>query len=156
MSEKVPLQDRLHKDAPIRHCYGCGADNPNGLGIKSFLEGDEGISRWQGQKHHCSYPGFLNGGVACTLIDCHSAWTAFALECRNQSLDMSQDSNLPTGWTRAMNIEFLKPVPLDAELLLRARVVKQGRTSRTVACSILANEEELIRGEVTVVIAGAK
>jgi len=69
---------------------------------------------------------------------------------------MSQDSNLPTGWTRAMNIEFLKPVPLDAELLLRARVVKQGRTSRTVACSILANEEELIRGEVTVVIAGAK
>jgi acyl-CoA thioesterase FadM len=55
-----------------------------------------------------------------------------------------------------MNIEFIKPVPLDAELLLRAGVVKQGRTSRTLTCSIYANGEECIRGEVTVVMAGAK
>ena len=156
MSAKVPLQDRLHHAAPIRHCYGCGADNPNGLKLKSFLEGDEGISQWSGHENHCSYPGFLNGGVACTLIDCHSAWTAFAIECRNQGLDMSQDADLPTGWTRAMNVEFLKPVPLDREIVLRARVVKQGRTSRTVICSIFSNEEECITGEVTVVMTGAK
>jgi len=156
MSETVPLQDRLHQAAPIRQCYGCGADNQNGLKVKSFLEGDEGVSKWRGQKHHCSYPGFLNGGIACTLIDCHSAWTAFALECKNQSLDMGQDANLPTGWTRALTVEFLKPVELDQELILRARVVKEGRTSRTVACSIFAKDEECVRGEVTVVMSGAK
>jgi len=156
MSEKVPLQDRLHKDAPIRHCYGCGADNPNGLGLKSFLEGDEGVGRWRGRKHHCSYPGFLNGGIACTLIDCHSAWTAFAIECRNHAIDMGQEVDLPTGWTRAMKIEFLKPVPLDAEIILRGKVMKQGRTSRTVSCSIFANAEECVKGEVTIVMTGAK
>lgn len=151
----IPLQDQLHKDAPIRHCYGCGSDNSQGLHIKSFLEGDEGVSRWKGQEHHCSYPGYLNGGVSCTLIDCHSAWTVLALECRDRGVDMSQDADLPTGWTRAMSVEFLKAVPLDAELLLRARVAKKGTTSRTVVCSIYANDQECVRGEVTLVMKGA-
>jgi acyl-coenzyme A thioesterase PaaI-like protein len=152
MSTETPMQDLLHKDAPIRHCYGCGADNRHGLRIKSVLEGDEGISRWKAQEYHCSYPGYLNGGISCMLIDCHSAWTAFALECRDRGVDMSQDGGLPTGWTRAMSVEFLRPVPLEAELLLRARVVKKGDSSRTVTCSIYANDKECVRGEVTMVM----
>jgi acyl-coenzyme A thioesterase PaaI-like protein len=155
MPSEMPVQDRLNKDAPIRHCYGCGADNPEGLHLKSFLEGAEGISRWKAQTHHCSYPGYLNGGIACTLIDCHAAWTAFATECKDRGIDMSRDAELPTGWTRAMKIQFLKPVPLDAELLLRARVVKKGSTSRTVICSIYVDREECVRGEVTMVMKSA-
>jgi acyl-coenzyme A thioesterase PaaI-like protein len=154
MTDTEPLQDRLHPEAPIRHCYGCGADNANGLKLKSFLEGDEAVSRWRPQPHHCSYPGYLNGGVACTLIDCHSAWAAFALECRDQGVDMEGKSDLPTGWTRAMNVEFLKPTPLDAEIILRAKIVKKGRTSRTVACSLYANNEECVRAEVVLVMTG--
>ncbi len=152
MDDRPPLQDQLHRAAPIRACYGCGADNEKGLGLKSFLEGDEGICSWRAQEHHCAYPGFLNGGIACTLIDCHSAWTAFALECRDKGLDMGSSADLPTGWTRALSVEFLKPTPLDADLVLRARVIKRGRTSRTVACSISANGQECVRGEVTVVM----
>jgi len=147
-----PLQDCLHESAPIRHCYGCGADNPQGLRIKSFLDGEEAICVWRAEEHHCSYPGFLNGGVACTLIDCHAAWTAFALECRDQGIDMGGAADLPTGWTRALTVEFLRPTPLDAELTLRGRLVKQGRTSRTVACSIFAEGEECVRAEVTIVM----
>ena len=152
MSAEIPLQDRLNKDAPIRHCYGCGADNQHGLRLKSFLEGDQGIGRWKAEEHHCAYPGYLNGGIACTLIDCHSAWTAFAVECKERGVDMSGDAKLPTGWTRALSIEFLKPVPLDAEILLRASVAKKGSSSRTVKCSIYANDEECVRGEVTMVM----
>jgi acyl-coenzyme A thioesterase PaaI-like protein len=155
MADSRPLQDRLHPEAPIRHCYGCGADNTNGLKIKSFLEGDEAVSRWRPKAHHCSYPGYLNGGVACTLIDCHSAWTAFALECRDQGVDMERQSDLPTGWTRAISVEFLKPTPLDTELTLRAKIVKKGRTSRTIACSLYTNNEECVRAQVTIVMSGA-
>jgi len=151
----IPLQDQLHKDAPIRHCFGCGADNRQGLHIKSFLEGDGGVSRWKAQEYHTAYPGYLNGGVACTIIDCHAAWTAFALECRDRGLDMSRDADLPTGWTRAMSVEFLKAVPLDAELLLRAHIAKKGTSSRTVICSIYVNGEECVRGQVTLVMKGA-
>jgi acyl-coenzyme A thioesterase PaaI-like protein len=155
MDKALPLQDRLNKDYQIRNCYGCGTDNPKGLRIKTFLEGDEGVSRWRPQEHHCSYPGFLNGGVACTLIDCHSAWTAFAVECREQGKEIEEASDLPTGWTRAMNVEFLKPARLDAEVVLRARVVKKGRTSRTMACSLYSGEEECVRAEVTLVMVGS-
>jgi acyl-coenzyme A thioesterase PaaI-like protein len=121
--------------------------------LKSFLEGDEGVSSWWGQAHLCSYPGFLNGGIACTLIDCHSAWTAVALECRDKGLAIGSSADLPTGWTRALSVEFLKPTPLQADLVLRARVTKKGRTSRTVACSIYANGQECVRGEVAIVLA---
>jgi acyl-coenzyme A thioesterase PaaI-like protein len=152
MPDQMSLQDRLHPAAAIRHCYGCGADNQKGLRIKSFFEDDQGISTWRPQEHHTSYPGFLNGGVACTLIDCHAAWTAFASECAAKGLSMESDPELPTGWTRAMKVEFLKPVPLHAELVLKARVIKKGRSSRTVSCSIHAEGEERVRAEVTVVM----
>jgi acyl-coenzyme A thioesterase PaaI-like protein len=148
------LQDLIHSDAAIRGCYGCGTDNSNGLRIKSVLDGDEGVCRWRPERHHTSYPGFLNGGIACTLIDCHAAWTAFALECRERGWDVRSEGSLPTGWTRAMRVEFLNPTPIDAELVLRARLVKKGRTSRTVACSIYAHDRECVRGEVTLVMQG--
>lgn len=153
MKNKEPLQDIIHPDAPIRKCYGCGADNPYGMRIKSFLDGNEGVMTWKAQEHHCSYPGVLNGGVACTLIDCHSAWTAFALECKEKQVDISQSPDASTGWTRAMSIEFLKPAPLNAELTLRARLVNKGRTSRTILCSLFADGQECVRGEVTLVMA---
>ncbi|MBI5252283.1 MAG: PaaI family thioesterase [Desulfomonile tiedjei] len=152
MSDNIPLQDRLHPAAPIRNCYGCGADNLRGLHLKSFLDGHEGVGKWKAEPHHCSYPGYLNGGVACTLIDCHSAWTAFALECRDKGLDLGADPEPGSGWTRAMSVEFVKATPLEAELTLRASLIKKGRTSRTIACSIYANGEECVRGEVTIVM----
>lgn len=92
--------------------------------------------------------------MASTLIDCHSAWTAFALECRNKGIDMGGKSDLPTGWTRVLHVEFLKPTPVEGELILKARVVKEGRTSRTVVCSIYSGDEECVRGEVTIVMKG--
>ena len=153
MRDEIPLQERLHQDAPIRHCYGCGADNAQGLRLKSHLEGDRGICRWAPREHHCSYPGYLNGGVACTLIDCHAAWTAFALECRDRGIDIG-GPNPPTGWTRKLNVEFLKPTPLDVELLVEARIVKKGNSSRTLTCSVYAKNEECVRAEVVVVMKG--
>ncbi len=149
------FQDKLHKDHPIRACFGCGADNPGGLHLKSFLEGDELVARWRAQEHHHAYPGYLNGGIAATLIDCHAAWTAFVLECREKGLDMEspEAGTIPAGVTRAMTIEFLKPTPMNGELVLRGKVVKKGRKSRTVVCSLYAKDQECVRGEVTIVMA---
>ena len=155
MSNRHAVQDRLHKDNPIRGCYGCGADNPDGLHLKSFMEGDELVGRWRPQEHHHAYPGFLNGGIAATLIDCHSAWTAFVMECREKGLDIetTEAGTLPAGVTRAMTIEFLKPAAMNGELVLRSKVINKGRKSRTVACSLYVNDDECVRGEVTIVMA---
>ena len=156
MSDVKAVQDLICKDDPIRGCFGCGADNPEGLRIKSFVEGDEGIARWRAQEHHQAYPGFLNGGIAATLIDCHSACTAAAMEGRERGIDLEKEpERFPPGWTRALSVEFLKPVPIDKELTLRARVVKKGKKSRTIACSIYVDGEECVRGEVVMVMVEA-
>ena len=151
--QSAPLQDRLDLDAAIRSCYGCGADNLNGLRIKSHLEGDEGICVWQPQPHHCSYAGWLNGGIMCTLIDCHALTTVLGLECRDRGLDVG-GPDVPAGWTRALHVEFLEPVPLNGPVVLRARVVKKGRTSRTIECSIYYEGKECVKAEVIAVMKG--
>jgi hypothetical protein len=147
-----PLQDLIHPEAPIRNCFGCGADNTHGMQIKSRLIGDEGIAVWKAEPYHCSYPGFLNGGVAGTLIDCHSAWTAYALECRERGVDVASAQGVPTGWTKTLKIEFLKPTPLEVELTLRAVLEKKVNTSRTIKCSIWAKGQECVRGEVVMIM----
>jgi acyl-coenzyme A thioesterase PaaI-like protein len=152
MAEERFLQDMLPAGSPLRNCYGCGADNSMGLRFKSVMDGDECVATWRPEPHHCSYPGYLNGGVACALIDCHSAWAAVALECRDRAVDMTRDGALPSGWTKAMQVEFLDATPLDAEIELRARLVSKGNKSRTVACSLFAGGKECVRGQVTIVI----
>ncbi len=151
MENESALQDLINKEAPIRKCYGCGADNEQGMQIKSHLEGDVGVCRWKALPHHCSYPGYLNGGVTATLVDCHSAWTAYALECEDNGVDVSTPDQ-PTGWTRAMNIEYLRPIPLDCELTLKAIRTNKGSKSRTIKCSVYCNEEECASAEVAIVM----
>ena len=154
MADDTPLQDRLHPEHPIRGCFGCGADNQHGLQIKSVEEGDELTARWKPQSHHNAYPGYLNGGIASTLIDCHSAWTASVAECRERGIDLgSAPDAFPSLWTRVMTIEFLKPARLDAEIEIRAKLIKKGTKSRTVSCALYADGEKCVTGEVTLVVA---
>jgi acyl-coenzyme A thioesterase PaaI-like protein len=154
MSDERPLQDQIHKDNPIRNCFGCGANNEHGLRIKSFNDGDDIVAHWKPHGAHCSYPGFLNGGIASTLIDCHSAWAAFALECRERGLNpQERPEDLPAGWTKTLKVEFLRPTPITDEVVLRAKVVRKGNTSRTVECSLYADGEECVKGEVVIVFA---
>ena len=153
----TPLQDLLHDDNPIRCCFGCGADNPLGLRLKSHMEGDELVAGFKPDENHCSYRGFLNGGIATTLIDCHSAWAAFAEDQRERGFQFSEPADkLPAGWTKALSIEFLKPTSLDKQITLRARVIKKGTKSRTVSCSLYADGVECVRGEVVIVMAEPK
>jgi len=43
MNSKKPMQDQLPEGHPARVCFGCGADNNDGLQIKSFMQGDTAI-----------------------------------------------------------------------------------------------------------------
>src|SRR5437763_15195483 len=72
MSEQ-PLQDRY---APNGMCFGCGPRNLEGLRIKSVPRGDEVVATWRASPHHEAFAGALSGGIAGTLLDCHSNWTA--------------------------------------------------------------------------------
>ena len=151
MNENKAFQDLVPKGSPRRYCYGCGADNEQGLNIKSYWEGDEGVCRWKPKPHHSSGPpGSLNGGVAATLIDCHSVYTAVATAYRLEGREMGEGEDIDYA-TVKLTVTYLRPTPMDTTLELRSRMVKKGNRSITVETVLAAEGEECVRGEVVAV-----
>ena len=72
----MPLLSLQERYAPDNACFGCGPANPQGLHVRSFVEGDECVAEWTPQRHHEAFPGILNGGIIGTLLDCHANWAA--------------------------------------------------------------------------------
>ena len=76
-------------------CFGCGSDNPDGLHLRSYWEGDEGVCQWQPGTRHQGWRGLVSGGIIATLVDCHCMGTAMAHAVRREGRALgSQPSDL--------------------------------------------------------------
>ena len=114
----VAIQDQLYPDLT---CFGCGPANERGLQLKSYREGDLIVARFTPWPEHDNGIGFLNGGIIATLLDCHSAAAVFATADQNgwERLGGSAFSFITAG----INVEYLRPAPLDDTVELRARIL---------------------------------
>lgn len=110
-----------HYPENLSHCYGCGSQNPHGHQIKTEWEGDETVTRFRPEPFHTSVPGFAYGGLIASLIDCHSTASAAAARYRQEgrSMDSLPAFRFVTG---SLHVDFLKPTPIDAELVIRGQV----------------------------------
>ena len=110
-----------HYPENLSHCYGCGSQNPHGHQIKTEWEGDETVTRFRPEPFHTSVPGFAYGGLIASLIDCHSTASAAASMYRQEgrSMDSLPAFRFVTG---SLHVDFLKPTPIDAELVIRGQV----------------------------------
>ena len=75
-AEPRAIQDYYNADIAI--CAGCGRNNPQSLGVRTFWDGTEGVCRFTPAAHHTAFPGVVYGGLLASLIDCHSIGTAVA------------------------------------------------------------------------------
>jgi acyl-coenzyme A thioesterase PaaI-like protein len=112
--EGPSLQERY---APHNACFGCGPANPQGLRIRSLVEGDEVVATWTPAPHHEAFPGMLNGGIIGALLDCHSNWAAAYHLMRERGAQSP-----PCTVTADFHVKLLRPTPMDGPLTLRARV----------------------------------
>ena len=146
--KEYAVQDYYPDDIAI--CYGCGKNNPDGLQIKTMWNGEEGILRFKPRPYHTAFPGVVYGGLIASLIDCHSIGTAVgaAYTAEGRGPDTEPEITYVTG---NLNVTFLKPTPIDSELLLRAKVKEMHEKKAIVTCTVYANGEEVAKGEVTVV-----
>lgn len=129
--------------APHHICFGCGPSNPKGLRIRSFRD-DGGLRAvWKPEAHHDAFPGMLSGGIAGTLLDCHSNWTAAV-----HLMDKSGADSPPCTVTAMFSVKLLKPTPTDGELTLRSRVTESTEDRAVVESEIVA------KGETTVTCRG--
>ena len=134
----------------LAYCYGCGRLNVHGHRLKSHWEGDETVARFTPQPYHTAIPGFVNGGILASLVDCHGTGTAAAAAFRAEGREM--DTPPPHRFvTASLRVDYLKPTPLGPELLVRGRVTSLKGRKVVVEATISANGEVTVRGEVVCV-----
>ena len=110
------LQDTYSPDGI---CFGCGPKNEKGLRIKSRVNDGEVVATWHAEKHHEAFPGMLSGGIAGTLLDCHSNWTAAYHLMRRAGTPTP-----PVTVTAEYSVKLLRPTPTDGPIELIARPVE--------------------------------
>ena len=125
------LQDTY---APTSICFGCGPANPQGLHIKSFVQGDHVVAEWTPQPHHEAFPSVLNGGIIGALLDCHCNWTAAWHLMRQAGAD-----HPPCTVTADYAITLKRPTPSNGPVQLRARVLESGGDRAVIEGELLAD-----------------
>lgn len=141
------IQDQL----PNNHCYGCGADNPKGLQIKSHWHGDECVCRYSPRREQCAGPlQYVYGGLIASLIDCHSINTALSNYYRIEGRDIGSD---PEIWcvTARLTVNYLAPTPIDAEIAVRATLDEVGERKTRVRSRVYSGDRQTAEGEVIAV-----
>lgn len=132
----------------VHHCHGCGADNEKGLQLKSYWDGDEAVSAWRAQPHHCGgSKGIVNGGIIASLVDCHSLNLAIASAYRTEGRPIGSRPRI--GYVTAqLNVSYLKPTPIHELLHLRARITRIEGRKAWVSCTLSAGGQVRVTGEV--------
>ncbi len=111
----------------LNRCFGCGQTNRTGLRLRFFVDEERTIvcrvrlaQRFEGP------PGHAHGGIIATLLD-------EAMSKANRQLGI-------LAMTRHMEVEYLKPVPLDTQLLLTGRHVSSSERKHRCEAQ-LANQD---------------
>lgn len=119
-------------------CFGCAPDNPSGLQMEFFKDGDQIVSFWESREHLQGYGNILHGGIQSTLMDELASWVIFIM-CRT------------AGVTRGMNVRYLKPVNVTRGMLeLRGHIVKTEGNLVTVLVSLAYKDSGDILAEADV------
>lgn len=143
MSETDFIQDHM----PENVCFGCGTKNPEGLQIKSAMEGDECVARWNSQEKYHGWEKVINGGILATLIDCHSMATALEAAYRAEGRSVGSDPVYRYA-TGTITVRYLKPTPNDKPIELRSRVTSMSGRKSQVHCDVFVEGERTAEADV--------
>lgn len=89
-------------------CFGCGTDNPCGLGLRAWRDGDDIRGSVIFGAHHSGAPAFAHGGAVATALD----------DCLGFLLYIVGEPAV----TARLEVNYRKPVTLETEYHLHARI----------------------------------
>lgn len=116
---------------PGYDCFGCCPDNPLGVGMEFFEDGDDVVCFWKPQAHYQGWIDTLHGGIQATLMDECASWVVF------RKLQT-------TGVTSRLEVKYRRPVmTTESQITVRARLQEMRRNVATICVTI-----ENSRGEV--------
>jgi len=147
MTEKA-FQDYYKPEYSV--CYGCGRLNDHGLQIKSRWEGEESVCHFTPKPYHTAIEGFVYGGLIASLVDCHGTGTAAAAAYKAQQRPMGTEPDLRF-MTASLQVDYLKPTPIDAPLELRGRVEEIKGRKVVVSITVSSSGVQCAKGRVVAV-----
>lgn len=135
---------------PENVCFGCGIQNPDGLHIKSYWEGNVSVCKWQSEEKHHGWASLMNGGIIATVIDCHCMGTAMAdaYKKENRELDSLPEYRYATG---TLNVKYLKPTSNLKPIELRATVTEIKGRKTVMQCEVLSEGVKTAEAEVVAI-----
>ena len=96
-------------------CFVCGLENEFGLKSRFYeLENGEILALFSPSNEHQSYPGRLHGGISAAILD-ETIGRAF----------MKHKASGFWGVTVDFSVRFRKPIPIDQEIRVIARVTSE-------------------------------
>ena len=125
------------KQPNSKMCFVCGLENEFGLKSRFYeLENGEIVAVFFPSNEHQSYPGRLHGGIAAAILD-ETIGRAF----------MKHNSSGFWGVTVDFSVKFRKPIPIDQEVRVIARVTSETkRTFEGTGAILLADNSVAVEG----------
>jgi acyl-coenzyme A thioesterase PaaI-like protein len=126
-------------------CFGCGTNNPIGLRMTFYRQGDAVCSDVVLKRHHVGWQNMAHGGIISTLLDEVMAWAVIYLK-RSFSV------------TRRMTVRYQAPVPVEVPLTVRGSIAEEcaAHTCRTAGVLLNGDGKALATGEAEFVLLGAE
>ena len=147
MGDVAAFQDQM----PDNFCWGCGAENPDGLQLKSHWEVTS-RSR-SGGRTRSTRPDRATCSTAGSSRRC-----SIVMACASRSPTRTSARSAPFGsdpdlWyaTASMSIDYLRPTPLETAVSLRGWVTDVDDRFTTVECELAADEKVRARATVRAV-----
>lgn len=143
-SRPVAIQDLYAPE--YRHCFGCGADNPHGWHIKSYLEGTRAIATYEPKAEYTGgVPHNMFGGFLAAILDCHgtASAAAFAHCAEGKTLGVEP---LIRCVTASLTVNYRKPTPMGKPLQLVCTLEKVEGRKVWVNLSVGDGEEIFVDG----------
>lgn len=113
------------------YCFGCSPDNPYGIHMDFYEDGDEIISFWKPESRFQGWIDTMHGGILSTVIDEAAGWVIVR--------------KLQTcGVTARLEVDYKKPVMTDeTQLTIKAHITGQRRNLVTIDVKIENSKGEL-------------
>ncbi len=140
-SDLVPARsaDRQLAVRDDHYCFGCGQQNPIGLKLPFYEEGDSRRvwAPWTPLREHQGFEGIAHGGLITTVLDEVMGWVIY----------------LRRIWavTGTINVRFRKPVEIGVPTRAVAWVVKETGRKIDVAAELRRESDLLLLAEATAI-----
>ena len=116
-------------------CFGCGRQNPIGLKLSFYEDGERVWAPWTPLREHQGYEGIVHGGLISTVLDEVMGWAIYVRKL----------------WavTGTMNVRYRKPVRVGDVLTARAWVETVTGRKVDVRAQLVRDSDDQVLADAT-------